>query len=317
MWKLIFKSIGEIIGCSIIQPKKAIVVYGGIVKGVLGILLYSLFNFKEVKLGIKKLREKDEKFEQLDNTNYKKIPLDITMPNSMKKSLYLKDSKYIQRDADLIVELSDNLMRISKNYKDFVEKVFNFIQNEISFGINQDESALGTLIEGRGFCYGKLNLMSAILRRQGIATRYKFVPIVIESRIVGFVGNNMNADTQSLLMRMVNGFIPHAVLEVNIDDEWIEADPVLPANLCAFLKYRINSFGDRPIWIEREAENIVYLSEIPALYINALESLSNKKISGYINDTSKEDEREGKKFIEKCGGRESYNRFLLKRYIGV
>lgn len=315
MWKLILKSLGKILGYSIIHPKKAMVVYGGIVKGVLGILLYSLFNFKEVKLGIKKFREKDENFKQINNSNYQKIPMPV--PYRGNKTLYLEDSKFIQKDADLIVELSNSLMMKSENDKDFVEKVFDYIQNDISFGINQDESALGTLIEKRAFCYGKLNLMSALLRRQMIKTRYKFVPIIIQGKIVDFVGDNMDANTQSLLMKMVNNLIPHAILEININEEWIEADPVLPANLCGYLRYPINKFGDRPVWLEAESKNIAYLSEIPSLYIEALEALSNKKIGNYINEASEEGMRIGKEFIEKCGGEEKYNKFLLRSYINV
>lgn len=311
MWKFILKSLGEIIGYSIIHPKKARVIYGGAVKGFFGILLYSTTNYNLVKQGIKKFRDKDENFEPL-NLTYKEIPMKIDTNNK-----YLRHTKYIQRDADKIVKLSNSLMNESVDRKDYAEKVFDYVQNEILFGINRNESALGTLVERKAFCYGKLNLMSALLRRQFIETRYKFVPIIIENKIVNFVGSNMDDTTEQLLIKMVNNFMPHAILEININGKWIEADPVIPANLCAYLKYPINKLGDRPVWLEKESLEAVYLPEIPSLYINVLESLADKKIARYVNDASEKGMKLGKEFIERCGGVEEYNKFLLRRYINA
>jgi len=257
MLKLILKSISKILGYSIIHPRKAKIVYGSIIKGISKILLYSLFNSKEVKIGIKKLREKDEDFKVLD-ISYKEIPKEIDIPSNNK---YLKNSKYIQRDADKIVELSNSLMKISIDKEDYIKKVFDFVQNKISFGINSDESALGTLMEGQAFCYGKMNLMAALLRRQEIEARFKIVPIIIENKIVNFVGNDMNNNSQDLLLRLVNNLVPHAILEVKLNNEWIEADPVIPINLCGYLKYPIIKFGDHSLWIKEESSDVVYLQK--------------------------------------------------------
>ena len=200
---------------------------------------------------------------------------------------------------------------------DYIEKVFNYVQNEINFGITQDQSALGTLRSKWGMCYGSMNLMSALCRRQGFKTRFKFVPIIIDNKVVDFIGMNMDNNSKNLLLRVVNNFIPHAILGVNVNDEWIEADPVIPCNLCGYLKYPINKFGDRSVWLEKDSKYVVYLSEIPSLYINILDSLGNKRIGKYINETSKEGMEIGKKFIENCGGKEEYNKFLMTRYINV
>ena len=60
--------------------------------------------------------------------------------------------------------------------KDMALKVFYFVRDEITFGLDYfDSKASHTLDKKKGFCFTKANLQVALLRAVGIPARYHFV----------------------------------------------------------------------------------------------------------------------------------------------
>lgn len=184
------------------------------------------------ELNMKSLKEittllKPIEFEPMPTVKFVKTKI----PNTAN----LRRSQYIQRDAKPIYNLYKFLMKKSSGDKiTYVQKAFDYVLNDINYGLSPDQSALGTLFYRRGACYGKINLFASLCRQAGIQTRVKLIPFRLtqgfEELFPMFIPEGFDF-VQSLVNKIVGMTMPHQFLEINLDGLWIDANPIQPAKM--------------------------------------------------------------------------------------
>ena len=171
----------------------------------------------------------------LSYTEYESLPPVKYISSDIKNIASLKNSPFIQRDAEPIVELSDLIW--SNSFGDintYAQKSFDYVLNDIKYNFAPDQSAYGTLYYKSGVCYGKMNLYAALCRRKGIPTRFKIIPFRLtqgfESLFLSFVPEELEF-FKPWVVKLINVKIPHHWLEIFLDNSWWNASPVQPALL--------------------------------------------------------------------------------------
>ena len=166
---------------------------------------------------------------------YEELPPIKYMPCSISNEKELRNSTFIQRDAELIVNLSDSIWESSSNdLTTYAQKSFDYVLNDVKYNLAPDQSAYGTLFYNSGVCYGKLNLYAALCRRRGIPTRFKIIPFRLtqgfEDLFLTFVPEELEF-LKPWIEKFINIKMPHHWLEIFLDNEWCDGSPVQPAIL--------------------------------------------------------------------------------------
>ena len=88
---------------------------------------------------------------------------------------YLKLSKYIDFDNEVIAKKAEELKKLSKDDISLIKNTYEFVRDEIKHSWDAKDTrvtakASEVLMEGVGICWAKSNLLAALLRYNGIPT---------------------------------------------------------------------------------------------------------------------------------------------------
>jgi hypothetical protein len=234
---------------------------------------------------------------------------------------FLKSTHALSYIDPGIIALANSLGAFKLGKEEYAKKAFEWVRDNIRFGVSSAQSAPEVLEKGRAICFGKMNLYAALCRCAGIPTRYKLSTIGVEENMINFIGSGMEEELgklYSLLLDAISSIFPHFMLEIKLNDEWIPADPVVPKDFAPVLNYPITMLGDDPnaTWAARYDENYYILEDYPFLlelcFKSALKVLRN--LCYMVNKQYDDLLPKGREMLEKAGGVEAYNRKFEKTY---
>ncbi len=92
---------------------------------------------------------------------------------------YLEKTKYVDYDKDNIQVLAKKLKDESKDEIDLVKRTFEYVRDNIHHSFDYQDrritiSASSVLKEGVGICWGKANLLAALLRANNIPSGFSY-----------------------------------------------------------------------------------------------------------------------------------------------
>jgi hypothetical protein len=306
---LIIKSLGSIIVFTLFHPEIGWNIYGGTFKTAAKLLGFVAVHPLRTRNALKTLRTPSK--EKYTQVTYEKISTFQT------KDKNLAVSKYVQHDALAIQNLSNEINKKSDDKLDYCKNSFKWVRDNIKFGFSPDQSALGALTSRRGICYGNLNLLAALCRAQGIPARFKYTSINVERNITEFMGLSIPTDAIEiyyLLFDFILFSFPHAMLELYINGEWIEADPVMTPEFSAALEYPVQHLGDSPAWNLKSATKYIYTSEIPVVMMDIVSHISNKLFADIVNANYDIYCETGKEILSRYENFDEYNKHIRRRY---
>ena len=236
---------------------------------------------------------------------------------------YLRSTHAICYTDPNVAALANRLGAFELNKEEYAKRSFGWVRDNIRFGFSTAQSAPEVLEKGRAICFGEMNLYAALCRCAGIPARFKLSTIGVEANMIDFVGSGMEEDLgklYSLLLDAISSIFPHFMLEIELNDKWIPADPVIPKDFAPVLNYPITMVGDDPnrTWAARYDEKYYILEDYPILleigFKVAFKVLRNL---GYIiNRRYDEFIPKGREILESAGGIEGYNKRFEKSYEG-
>lgn len=230
--------------------------------------------------------------ELLTITNFTKVPnIELVAPLVKSNKRTLKHSKHIQCNSKIIAETSDLIWsNSSKDLETYAQNSFDFVLNDIKYRAAPDSSAFGTLYFGEGVCYGKLNLFAALCRRRGIETRFKLIPFKLtkgfENIFLMFLSEDELSFLTDIVKDAINIRIPHHFLEINLNGEWIDANPIQPAFLYKALGLETPSIigsGRKVSKIKKDYVAPIYYTEIFPLFVDGASFLGRTKLGQILN----------------------------------
>ena len=113
----------------------------------------------------------------LEKREYDPLPPIKYIPCDIKNTPSLRNSLFIQRDSESVVDTSNFIWdRSSADLNTYAQKSFDYVLNDIKYNLAPEQSAYGTNFYKAGTCYGKLNLFAALCRRRGVETKFKIIP---------------------------------------------------------------------------------------------------------------------------------------------
>ena len=165
--------------------------------------------------------------------DYDLLPPIKYIPSDIKNIPTLRNSRFIQRDAESIVNTSNLIWdKSSDDINTYAQKCFDYVLNDIKYRLAPDQSAYGTNYYQGGTCYGKLNLYAAFCRRRGIETRFELIPFRLtqgfEDVFLFFVPDEFKF-LNKLIKIILSMKFPHYFLEIKLDNQWYNANPIQPA----------------------------------------------------------------------------------------
>jgi len=131
---------------------------------------------------------------------------------------YLAETKLCDWSSKEISELADMLKENSKDEREYAINAFYWVRDNIYYFFIQTSKASDVLKDRKGDCFGKSNLLVALLRANGIPARFQFQ----------LLRGDALSDVIKLKMGEKSYFrnfnITHALANVQINDEWMRAD---------------------------------------------------------------------------------------------
>lgn len=148
---------------------------------------------------------------------------------------YLKPTKFIDSDADIIQQFAKNVTDGATSDKDKAIRLYYAVRDKVRYDpykfflTEENYTASNTLKDGASFCIPKAVLLAAAGRASGIPTR------------LGFADVKNHLSTQKLLDLMgTDVFIWHGYTEFLLDDKWVKATPAFNIEMC-------ERFGVKPL----------------------------------------------------------------------
>ncbi len=97
---------------------------------------------------------------------------------------YLKESKYVDYSNPEVKAASDRLMKESSNDITLIENTYKFVRDEIKHSWDVQDprvtvTASDVLREGVGICFGKANLLAALLRANGVPCGFSYQKLTL------------------------------------------------------------------------------------------------------------------------------------------
>ena len=168
----------------------------------------------------------------LEKREYELLPPIKYVPCDIKNTPSLRNSLFIQRDCESVVNTSNFIWdHSSADLNTYAQKSFDYVLNDIKYNLAPEQSAYGTNFYKAGTCYGKLNLFAALCRRKGIETKFKIIPFKLsqgfEDLFLEFVPDELEF-LNEWFIKFLYVKIPHHFLEIRLDNCWYEASPIQP-----------------------------------------------------------------------------------------
>jgi transglutaminase-like putative cysteine protease len=130
----------------------------------------------------------------------------------------LKETHFCDYNHPAIKELARNLSEDISNPTQIAQKTFYYVRDSIATGYDLYKTeASETLKKGYGVCWGKSNLLIALLRCNQIEARFGTIPVHRK-----FIEPLMGS-----LYHFVNSPYNHCVVQALVNDRWTILDPVL------------------------------------------------------------------------------------------
>jgi hypothetical protein len=221
---------------------------------------------------------------------YKKLPSPKYIPCNISNKNELRNSVFIQRDAELIVNLSNSIWETSSDdLTTYAQKSFDYVLNDIKYNLAPDQSAYGTLFYNSGVCYGKLNLYAALCRRRGIETRFKIIPFRLtqgfEDVFLSFIPDELEF-FKPWIEKFINIKMPHHWLEILLDGEWYDGSPVQPAIFYKALNITppgVDKERRKKSKVKKGYAKPIYMTEIYPFFNIASGLLGKIKVADLLN----------------------------------
>ena len=300
MLKLMVKTILRLLVFSLLHPIKSKQIYSGSFKAAFKILGFIIIHPNKTRVALEAVKKPCENKPLV----YKRIKVYKT------KNKNLIVSKHIQYDAFEIIKLAESISRKANSKQDFAEKAFNWVRNNVEFGFCDDQSALTTLNNKRGLCFGNFNLLAALCRSQKIPTRFKYARISSDRKITNFKGISLPLGAErlfTLVLDFIANSFPHLFLEVYINEKWLEVDPTITPEFSAFFGYHIQRFSEPSVWAVDHRDEFIYTTEVPTVLVDLINFISNKTFSDCANENYNACCKEGEKILIRYGSIERYN----------
>ncbi len=133
----------------------------------------------------------------------------------------LEETYYCDYKSNNIIKHLDDLISINDSITNVVKKVFNFVQNNIKFGMDSvDVKASETLEKGYGACWNKSLLLVALLRNQHVPARVVYDQLK----------RDFSKPCFGLICHLSNNPFCHGLVQVYLNEKWIRIDPTLDKN---------------------------------------------------------------------------------------
>jgi len=130
----------------------------------------------------------------------------------------LAETELCDWSSEGISELVEDLKNKSKDEREYAVNAFYWVRDNIYYFFIKTSKASDVLKDRRGDCFGKSNLLVALLRANGIPARFQFQ----------LLKGDALSDVIKLKMGdksyFKNFHITHALANVKFDDKWIRAD---------------------------------------------------------------------------------------------
>ena len=268
----------------------------GIFNDSIGAVLFAIDYLKANKRAYKDF---ERYFKEID---YPKIPKRFKTLRPRKKipknNPYLKSSKLIERDADIIARLSDRMYdKSSDDIFTYAEKSFRYVADKIEYLAAPHQTAYGTLYHKKGVCYGKLNLYAALCRRQGIPVRFKIIPYKLtqgfEDVFINFAPEPLLKKHRDLIDYMINIKIPHHFMEIRLPkvNGWINVNPIQPSKIYEAIGIGVPSIEslileekNKSSTKKKKHVTPAYATEIYSLFVKTSEIFGRCRLGVEVNE---------------------------------
>jgi hypothetical protein len=227
---------------------------------------------------------------------------------------YLRPVRLCESNSPEIIAMANHLGVKKLSKRDYAEKVFDFVKNNIRTRSVPVLGAVETLKRGYGSCFDSSGLFITLCRCGGIKSRYK---IYLHQEPPEGISTLKEVVDEKLLDSAAIMAAFYTVTEVNINGKWLECEVDSPPELDAFWNVPIIQFGEKvgtsKGWIPH---NVVYLEKLPLRVIiptNIMMKLLKGILEGSIADKTDEDFEIGKKKLEKIG-RKEYDKKARRQY---
>jgi hypothetical protein len=128
---------------------------------------------------------------------------------------------------------------------EYAENVFNFVKNNIKLAFVGIDREVNTLKRGAGTCMHQLSLLTALCRAGGLKARYKLYSLAL---IQSMYDNQIQS---SPILKgwydALGSFMLHGTSEVQVDGEWLTADPTFTPHYEAAMGIPLAKFGEDPM----------------------------------------------------------------------
>ena len=266
---------------------------------------------------------------------------------------FLCPSKQCDSEAPEIVALADKLRAEQTHPWKYAQAVYQFVSNEITYGILPPprSGVVGTLERGFGNCWDKQNLLVALARSGGIPARFCFVGGASyigdgagqgQAHLLPWFLDALNRDARGSwlvslelgLRRVIaramlgeennSGLFPwrlHPYVELKIGDCWIPADPTWGDEEAAGLGFALPLLGYDPLMLWGVKGNVIKRSEeIPTgweQWISRRFFCFGICMSDRCANLAFEDVRASGRRILRALGRSEYIKQKRRRYVPI
>jgi len=264
---------------------------------------------------IKQFRSPWSPYLQLEKREIPLISLDTIKRREEK---YLRATLGCDPYTPEIVGMAQSLAERCRNKREYAEKIFEFVKNQILLAIeNPSRGAADTLKRGYGVCFEKMNLLIALARAGGIPARYVMENVISRQWEGGFeylLIAQSPQDDEGLRDFMEENFHRNhdelsLYVELLIDGFWVPAFPLWEDERMAGHDLPIFRLGDHP-QIATKASNFVTTEEtMESLTSFPLRRDSRRRFSmilgrgllDYVNERMENMRRIGRRKLDKIG----------------
>ena len=188
---------------------------------------------------------------------------------------YLKPTRFIDSDAEIIQQFAKEVTEGATSDKDKAIRLYYAVRDKVRYDpykfflTEENYTASNTLQDGASFCIPKAVLLAATARAVGIPAR------------LGFADVKNHLSTQKLLDLMgTDVFVWHGYTEFLLDDKWVKATPAFNIEMC-------ERFGVKPL--EFDGVNDSFMHEF---------NNNNEKHMEYLDDHGSFDDLPFEQVIE-------------------
>ncbi|HEC87882.1 MAG TPA: transglutaminase family protein [Thermoplasmata archaeon] len=158
---------------------------------------------------------------------------------------YLRPTHLCNPHAKEIIAMANELGAYEEEPWDFANNVFRFVKENIKLAFVGLDREIDTLRRGSGTCIHQLSLFAALCRAGGLKARYKLYSLALVEPLY------QNMVEVSPIMKdwydALGAFMLHGTAEVNVDGEWVTADPTFTPEYEIAMGIPLAKLGDDPL----------------------------------------------------------------------